>query len=126
MDRVALALGLEELPDRAHLHELRGFLLQLLDAVEKLDGLLVVLRQAPLEIPFETEMAAVEHGRIDVAPDLGQIRDGADLAIEIRRRRNRYVAADAAAAGFRNGHGRLALRGRSGPLLAGSVRAQNR
>src|SRR3954470_6099700 len=45
MDRIAVALGLEELPDRLHLHPAGGVLLDLLDLVEKVDRLIVMSRK---------------------------------------------------------------------------------
>ena len=103
MDGVAVALGLEELPHGVHLHEARGFVLDLFDVVEQFERLRFVLGQGFLEIAFVAEMAAVEHERIDVAPDFGEVRHVAHVAIEIGRGRNRQVGADFAAAA--RGHG---------------------
>ena len=89
VDRVAVALGFEELPDRLHLHEARGFLLHLFHVVEQFQRLLVVLRQRLLEIALVAQVPAVEHERIDVAPHLGQVRHVAHLAVQIGRGRNR-------------------------------------
>ena len=82
---IAVALGFEELPDRADLHELRGFRFHFFDIVEKLQRFRIALGQQFFEIALESEMPAVEHERIDVAPDFGQIRDVAHAAVEIGR-----------------------------------------
>src|SRR5437899_3052492 len=63
MNFVAVALRLEELPNRANLHELRGLGLDLLDVVEQFERLRIAFQQQLFEISFEAEMPAVEHVR---------------------------------------------------------------
>ena len=109
VDRVAVALGLEELPHGAHLHEARGLLLDLFDVVEQFERLLFVLGEGFFEIAFVAEMAAVDHEGIDVAPHLGEVGHVAHAAIEVGRGRNRQVGADFAAAA--RGHGPERFRG---------------
>ena len=75
MNGIACALGFEKLPDRFGFHESRGFRFYFLDIVEKLQRFLVALGQQFFEIALESKMASIEHERIDVAPDFGQIRD---------------------------------------------------
>ena len=75
--------GFEELPDRANLHEFGGFSLNLFHAFEKLDRFGFALGEAFFEIALETQVAAIEHEGIDVAPDFAQIRDVADFAVEM-------------------------------------------
>src|SRR5262249_59443445 len=89
--RVAVALGLEELPHRTDLHEARGFLLHLFHLVEEIKRLRLVCSELLLEVALVPEILTVEHERIDVAPNLGEIRHGAHPAIEIRRGGNRKV-----------------------------------
>ena len=98
VDRVAVALGFEELPDRADLHELRGFLLHFFHIVEQFQRFRIALGQQFFEIALEPQMPAVEHERIDVAPDSVQVRDVAHAAVEIRRGGNRNIGADLGAA----------------------------
>ena len=86
VDRVAVALRFEELPDRFHLHELRGLLFDLFHALEKRQRLLVVSARSFSKLPLYPEVPPVEHVRIDVAPDLGELRHVAHL-------RSRYGAA---------------------------------
>ena len=74
MDRVAVALGFKELPNRLHLHELRGFVLYLFHHSSQFERLALALRQILLEVAFVTEMASEEHEGVDVAPDLGKLR----------------------------------------------------
>src|SRR5947209_16689975 len=49
-------------------------------------------------------MASIEHERIDIAPNLRQVRHGANPAVEIRRRRNRYVRMNLRAPSFTGGN----------------------
>ena len=115
VDGVAVALGFEELPDRFHLHESRGFRLHFLDIVEQLQRLRIALGQQLFEIALEPEMPPVKHVGIDVAPDLGQIRHVADAAVEVRRGGNRDVGAHLRASrlrGWNRGFERPASRSR--------------
>ena len=76
MQRVAVALDFKKLPNSANLHELCGFKFYFFDIVEKLKSLWISGRQASIEtaFAFEAEMTTVEHDRVDVAPDLSEIR----------------------------------------------------
>src|SRR5882672_9424817 len=103
MDGVPIPFSLEKLPYRADLHEAESFLLDPLHLVEKIERLLVVLREPLLEIPFEAHVTPVQHVRIDVGPNLGQVRNVPDLAIEIGRGRNRHAGAYLRAARLRKG-----------------------
>src|SRR5262249_29319563 len=82
--RVAVALGLEELPHRTDLHEARGFLLHLFHLVEEIKRLRLVCSELRLEVALVPEILTVEHERIDVAPNLAGIRHGAHPAIGIQ------------------------------------------
>src|SRR5258708_28779457 len=101
MNRVAGTLRLEELPDRADLHELRGLALHFLHVVRQLDCPRVALGQLLLEVALESEMASIKHERVDIAPHFGQMRNLANFAIEIRRGGNRQIRAYLIAARFR-------------------------
>src|SRR5437588_3546464 len=81
MNGVAIALRFEELPDGFRFHEAGGFGLHLLDVVEKLQRLSIALGQQLFEIALESEMAAVKHEGIDIAPHFGQIWNVADAAV---------------------------------------------
>ena len=91
---IAVPLGFEELPYRSHLHEAYGFLLYFFYLLVERQGFLLALSQGLFKIAFVAEMAAVEHVGIDIAPQLGQIGDLADAAVEIWRRGNGDVGAD--------------------------------
>src|SRR5581483_107883 len=90
-DRVPRPLCFEELPDGAHLHEFGSLLLHVLDRVIELERLRVPLGEQFFEIALKAKVPAVEHERINVAPDLRQVRDSPDTAIRIRRGRNRNI-----------------------------------
>src|SRR5260370_701585 len=83
LNRIAVALSFEESPDCFHLHEERGLGFHGLDVVEQAERLRIALGQELFEIAFESEMTAVEHVGIDVAPDFGQVGDVADAPVEI-------------------------------------------
>ena len=72
----------------------------LFHVVEEFEGARIAFGERFLEIAAEAEMAAVDHVRIDVAPNFGEIRDGADFAIEIRDWRNRDIGAHSRRAGI--------------------------
>src|SRR5579871_5219868 len=80
---VALALGFEELPDRFGFEELRGFRLHFLHVMEELQSFWIALGQKLFEIAFESEMTAVEHERVHVAPHFGQVWNFADTTVQI-------------------------------------------
>ena len=84
MNGIAVALGLEELPDRLYLHELGGFGFSSSTMLYSSRALAFALREVLLEVAFIPEMPAEEHERIDVAPELGQLRHIAHFAVEIR------------------------------------------
>src|ERR1700758_2463896 len=81
--RVSVALGFKELPDGADLHEPRGLELYVFDILEKFESRGVALGPQLLEVALETEVASVEHVGVDVAPDFGEVRDLADVAVEV-------------------------------------------
>ena len=58
----------------------------------------IALGQQFFEIAFESQVPAVQHERIDVAPHLRQIRDLAHAAVEIGRGGNRNIGANFGAA----------------------------
>src|SRR3954453_12436030 len=66
-------------------------MLHIFDGVEQLEGFGVTLGKQLFEIALESEMTAVEHEWIDIAPDLRQIRDETGSTVEIGRSRNRDV-----------------------------------
>src|SRR5438045_1297878 len=98
MNGIPVALRLEKLPHCAHLHELRGFVLQLFYFLIEFECLRITLMQQLLKVAFEAQMTAIEHVRIDVAPDLRQIRQLPYLAVKVWNGRDRNVSADLAAA----------------------------
>ena len=93
-DGVSLALGFEKLPDRADLHEISGFALDLFHLVEEFECARIALAQRLFEIAAKTKMAAEKHVGIDVAPDIIQVRNGAGFAVEIGNRGNGNVRAN--------------------------------
>jgi hypothetical protein len=78
---VAVPLGFEELPNRFRFHEPRGFLFHCFHIVEQFERLRVAFGQQLLEISLESKVPAVQHERIDIAPDFSQIRDIAYAAV---------------------------------------------
>ena len=51
-----------------------------------------------LKIPLVAQVPPVEHVRVDIAPQLGKLRNVAHLTIEIGRGRNGHIGADFPAA----------------------------
>src|SRR5579875_1027584 len=91
---VSFPLSLKKLPDGAGLHERFGITLHLFHFVEQFERLWITLRQHLLEIAAKAEVPAVEHERVDIAPDFGQMRHAAHFAIEIRCGGNGNVGAN--------------------------------
>src|SRR5689334_19143567 len=89
MERVPFPLDFEELPNRPRLHEAGCGLLHFLDIMKQLERFRIARRQQLFEVAFETEMAAIKHERIDVAPDFREMRDRTHTTVQIRRRRDR-------------------------------------
>src|SRR5580704_8400213 len=81
-DVVTPRFGCKELPDRTNFHEFGGFSFNLFHTFEKLDRFGFTLGEAFFKIATETQVAAIKHEGIDVAPDFAQIRDEADFALE--------------------------------------------
>ena len=81
-----------------------------LDLSLQLERLHVARLERLAEAAAEAEVAAVEHLRVDVAPDLVEVARLLDVAVEVRHRRDRHVDADAA---------RCAARSRVAALAAG-------
>src|SRR3954451_4695901 len=63
-------------------------MLHIFDGMEQLQGFGVTLGKQLFEIALESEMTAVEHEWIDIAPDFRQIRDETGSTVEIGRSRN--------------------------------------
>ena len=105
-DGVPRPFGFEELPDGAHLHELRRLGFDIFDEVKEFEGFAVAFGKQLFEVAFETEMAAVEHEGIDVAPDLSEIGDGAGAAVVIGRGWDGDFGVDLRAAVITGRHGR--------------------
>src|SRR6185312_11703565 len=93
MNRVGVALGFKKLPDSLDLHESSRQRLHVFHVVKQLQRFGVALAQQLFEIALETEMPPEEHERIDVTPDLAKTRNIAELAVQIRRRRNGNIRA---------------------------------
>src|SRR6266436_3046143 len=93
MQRVAFGFGLEKLPGGAHLHEFGGFVFYRFHALEKLDGFGIALRETLFKIAAESEMAAKEHERINVAPDFAEVGNETNFAVEILHRRDGNIGA---------------------------------
>src|SRR6185312_5362276 len=110
---VPFPLHFEELPDRTRLHPGSGLALHVLDVVEQFQRFRIALRQQFFKITFETQMPAVEHERIDVAPHLSQMGNRPDFAVEIGGGGNRNVRPNLWAAMF--------SRWDSGPLRHGRL-----
>src|SRR5579883_327158 len=94
MNGVSFPFSLKELPDGARLHEGFGITLHLFHFVEQFERLGITLRQHLLEIPAKAKVPAVEHERVDIAPDFVQMRHAAHFAIEIRCGGNGNVGAN--------------------------------
>src|SRR5690349_20748604 len=88
VDRVSVALGFEELPNGANFHPRGHLMLHFLHVVKQFESLRIARCQKLFKIALEAEMPPVEHERVDIAPDLGQMRYRAHAPIEIRRGRN--------------------------------------
>ena len=76
-------------------------MLQIFHHVEEFERFLVVLRQLFFEMALVTQMAAVEHVRVDVTPDFGKMRDIADLAVARRRRPEAAALSELCGCAFR-------------------------
>ena len=63
--------------------------------------------QILLKVALIPQVPPIQHERIDVAPNLGKLRNVADPAIEIWRARNRDIRADFRATDLRHGRKRL-------------------
>src|ERR1700745_3945593 len=98
--RVPRPLDFEELPKGANLHEFQGFALYLLHIVEKLQCFRIAGGKLLFKVSLVAKVPAVEHEWVDIAPDVRQIRDKPDLAIEIRGRWNGDLAMYLRAASF--------------------------
>ena len=98
MQLVAVGLRLEELPHRLGRHLLARFRLHLLDVALQLDRFHISSGERVGEAAAEAQVAPEQHLRVDVAPNLVEIRDRFDVAIQIRHRQRRHVDADARAA----------------------------
>src|SRR5215471_9450661 len=94
VNRVTLWLGLEELPHCAYPHELLGLALHLFHLFEQFHRFGIMRGELLFEIAAKTQMPAVEHVWIDVAPNFLKVRNEAHLAFQVRRRWNRQITAD--------------------------------
>src|SRR3954468_2667427 len=94
-----MPLGFEELPDGARLQELRSFLFDNFKVLIQLERLWIARLQQLFEIAFESQMAPVDHEGIHIGPQLLQVGDIADMALEIRNGWNRNVSAHTRGAG---------------------------
>src|SRR3954464_10016320 len=70
-------------------------------------------------------MSAIQHEGVNVAPNLGKMPDIAQLAIEIRRRRNWNYRANLRTANFAGWHRRLLLGGGFGRNIAEDMLRQD-
>src|ERR1017187_8601167 len=82
---VAIPLGFEKLPHGLHPHELRGLMLQFFQLMKQVERLRFVLAETLLEVTLITYVLSVEHVRVDVTPDFGEMRHIAHLTVRIGR-----------------------------------------
>ena len=83
VDGVAVALGFEELPDRADFHESRGFVLHFFHFMEQLQRFRIALRQRFSKLPLNPRCRPYSMNGIDVAPHL---RADAERRARVRSR----------------------------------------
>ena len=87
VNRVAVALSLEELPHSADFHPRQGIFLHGFHRMVQVQRLLFTLQQLLLEIPLVAHVPTIEHVRVDVTPDLRQLRQCSDAAVKVGNRR---------------------------------------
>ena len=75
---VAVGFGLEEAPDLGDPHPLLGLVLKLGHHLDQGDDLGVALVDQPFDLAAHPHVFAVEHLRVDEAPDIAEIIDALD------------------------------------------------
>ena len=78
-----MALGFEELPDRANFHKVSSLALDFLHAVEEFEGPRVALAQGLFEVPAKTQVTPKQHVGIYVTPNVVQVGNRAHFPVEI-------------------------------------------
>src|SRR5271170_627107 len=95
VNRIALALGFEKLPDGANFHELGSSDFGFFHVAVEFERAGIAVRESLFKIAAEAHVATEEHVRIDVAPHFAQIRHNTNFLVEIRDGKDRQIGAGA-------------------------------